>query len=98
MVCGTNTGELTLFESANAFRAKKHKLGGFSIKRLALSPTHTIALSNENKLMIYSDNNFTLAMTCEGLSLEPISEVLCIESGSATQVANLAEGAEEESE
>lgn len=86
VVCGTNTGELTLFESANSFKSKKHNLGSFSIRKLSVSSSHVVVLTNNNHIKMYSNNNYTMAMSSEDLSAEPITDILCLESGANTQV------------
>lgn len=45
-----------------------------------------VVLTNHNQLKMYSDNNYSMAMACEDVTSEPISDVLCLENETRTQV------------
>ena len=86
VVCGTNTGELVVFDSSKSFRAQKYDLGKFSIKKISGTETNVVVLCNNNILRVYFNGNYSMALTCKDMVSDPITEVLSINTSSSTQV------------
>ena len=87
-MCGTNTGELVVFDSQNHFKASRYQLGSFSIKKVSATENRVAVLTNSNLIKIYFKNNFTMALTCENKNDDVISEILFLESQTTSQVRN----------
>lgn len=85
-MCGTNTGELVIFDSQNQFKANRFQLGSFSIKKISATENRVAVLTNSNLIKIYFGCNFTMALTCENKNADIISEILFLESQTSSQV------------
>lgn len=75
-----------MFDSNNGFRSQKFKLGNFSIKKLSVDCKNVAVLTNDNAVRVYFGGNYSMGLTCPNLASDPISDILCVQTKSSSQV------------
>lgn len=86
VICGTNTGEVVVFDSNAGFRSQRFQLGVVSIKNLSASENCLALVTNDNSIRVYFGGNYSMSLTCDNVASEPISSLVCVQNKASTQV------------